>query len=74
MVCLYQVRSMHVVQRNPLVIAVWEALPLDKILEFLISSKELVIQDTFYLLFFFSINQIRGRPREVWSMGQSFKV
>ena len=47
---------MHVIQRNPLVITIREAFPFDEILELLISPEEAMIQNMFYLLFFFPVN------------------
>jgi len=50
------------------VVAFGVTLPFDEILQCLAASPSLVAVDLFHFIFFFSINQIRGRSGEIWSM------
>jgi hypothetical protein len=52
----------------PSVVAFGIPFPFDQILQGLVASPFLMGTDLFHLVFFFSINQIRRRSCEVWSV------
>ena len=49
----------------PSVVTLRVTLPFDEILQGLVVPPSLVAADSIHFIFLFSINQIRGRPREV---------
>jgi hypothetical protein len=52
----------------PSVVTFRVAFPFDEVLQSFAAPPSLVAADLFHFIFFFSINQIRGRSGEVWSM------
>jgi hypothetical protein len=52
----------------PSVVTFGVSLPFDEILQGLVTFPSLVTADLFHFVFFFPINQIKGRSGEVWSM------
>jgi hypothetical protein len=59
---------MDLISVFPSVITFGVTLPFDEILQSFVTSPSPVATDLFYFIFFFAINQIRGRSGEVWSM------
>ena len=72
MISLDEVRCMHMLWCDPFIVTLREPLPLDQVLERSTFPKVAVIDNFFDLLFFFSINQVQWRPREIWSMIDCF--
>ena len=70
----YQVCRMHVARVNPFIVAFQESLPLNEILQSLCTSGIPVGEYPFDLLFLLSVDQIWGRPGEVWAMSHRFSV
>jgi hypothetical protein len=65
---------MDLISIFPGVVAFRVALPFDQILQGLLTSPCLMSADLLHFVFFFSINQIRGRSCKVWSVGWRFSV
>jgi hypothetical protein len=61
-------RGMDLISVLPGVVAFRVTLPFDQVLQGSAASPSLVCTDLFYFIFFFSINQIRGRSRKVGSV------
>ena len=74
MVSSHQVCCVHMVGINPLVVTLWESFPLDEVLQLLRTPGVPVGKYPFDLLLFFSIDQVRRGPGEVWPMSQRFFV
>ena len=68
MILREEVRGMHVSRIYPFVIAFGETFPFDQVLEFLRFTVTPMTYDSFDLLFFFTVNQIRRWPGEIGSM------
>jgi hypothetical protein len=58
----------------PSIVAFGVSFPFDKVLQGFLVTPPLMSTDLFHLIFLFSINQIRGRLHEIWSMGWRFSV
>jgi hypothetical protein len=52
----------------PSVVTFGVTFPFDEVLQSFVMSPSPVAADLFYFIFFFAINQIRGRSGEVWPM------
>jgi hypothetical protein len=61
-------RGMDLIGVLPGVVAFRVALPFDQILQGLAASPSSMSSDLFHFIFFFSINQIRGRSCEIWTV------
>jgi hypothetical protein len=61
-------RGMDLIGIFPSVIALRVTLPFDQVLQGLAMPPSLVCMDLFHFVFFFPINQVRGRSCKVWSM------
>ena len=68
MVLSDQVGGMHMERGHPSVLAFWETLPFDQVLQLFLLAEVPVSQDMLDLLLLFIINQIWGRAREIWSV------
>ena len=69
-----EIRGVHMSQVYPFIITVREAFPFDQVLELLRFTITLMTYDSFDLLFFFAIDQVRGWPGEVRSVIAGFLV
>jgi hypothetical protein len=69
-----QVLCMNVGCGFPGVVALGVINPFNKVLQHFCTAMVLVSEDSFHLVFFFSINQFRRRPGEVRSMGCGFMI
>jgi len=65
MVLLDDFWGMHIVDGFPSVVACWVPFPLDKVLQGLASSKELVIDNCFHFELLVPLHEVRGRSCEV---------
>jgi hypothetical protein len=74
MIGFEDVRGMDLRCWFPSVVAFWVSLPLDEILEGSGSSMTSVAGDALDFKLLFSINQIRGWTREIWSVGGCFLI
>jgi hypothetical protein len=74
MIGFNKIRSMHVVRGDPFVVAFWKTFPFDQILKLLGTSMLAMIEDSFNLLLFFAVDQVRRWLREVRSMISSFSI
>ena len=74
MVLREEVRGMHVSRVHPFVVAFGEALPFDKVLEFPRFTVTPMAYDSFDLLFFFAVDQIRRWPGEIGSVIAGFSI
>jgi hypothetical protein len=59
---------MDLISIFPHVVTFGVALPFDEVLQHFATPPSPVAAGLFYFVFFFAINQIRGRSGEVWSM------
>jgi hypothetical protein len=60
-----EVGCMDLIGVFPSVVTFGVTLPFDEVLQGLVTSPSPVAADQFHFVFFFSINQIRGRSRKV---------
>ena len=67
-------RSMHLVSWFPCVVTFGVSFPLDEILESSSPTMTSVVDDAFYFIFLFSINQVRWWSGEVRSVCCGFLV
>ena len=69
-----EIRGVHMSRVYPFVITVREAFPFDQVLKLSHFTITPMTYDSFDLLFFFSVDQVWGRPGEVRSMITGFSV
>ena len=74
MIAFDERRGMDLIGVFPGVVAFRVTFPFDQVLQGFAASLSPLCVDLFYFIFFFSINQIRGRSREVGSVCWHFSV
>ena len=74
MVFVDEVGGVHVCWVHPFIVAIWEALPLDQILEPSSPPNAAVAEDPLYLLLFLSVHDVRWWSGVVRPMCRGFVV
>jgi hypothetical protein len=69
-----EIWGMNIIFKFPSVITGRVSLPFDQIMELLATPEVAMGHDTLHFIFFFPIDHIWGRSREVWSMSSGFSV
>jgi|SRR6266446_7658188 len=74
LVMLDKFRGMNLVRWFPCVVAFGVSLPFDEVLQLFPSSELSVCDDSFHFVFFFSVDEVRRWPGEVWTVRSRFMV
>ena len=74
LIMLDKFRGMNLVCWFPCVVTFGVSLPFDEILQPFQSSELSVCDDSFYFVFFFSIDKVRRWSGEVWAVRSCFMV